>query len=423
MRTAILALLLASPLAAQLPRALPETVGMSTARLARIGPLLREAVDSAKVAGIVTLVARDGKLVAVDSAGYLDREDRTPMRSQAIFRLASMSKAVTSVAAMILVEEGRLLLTDPVARYIPEFRTMRVAVNPGTDSARFESARRGMTVRDLLTHRSGITYGFADGPVARMYRDSGVSDGIALDNLTNAENARRIARLPLVSQPGSRYNYSLSTDVLGRVVEVASGLAFDRFLEQRLFQPLRMDDTFFWVPDDRTARIATPYLTDSTGALTLMADPIARRGNVAMGGKGSRGSQRLFSGGAGLFGTTGDYARFLQMLLNQGELDGVRILGPKTVELLTATNQLGDLTTKTIDAGVGFSLGFSLVLDPGLTGSPTSAGTYAWGGAYGTSFWVDPKERLVIVLMQQNPTMDRRVRDRFLNLVYQAVVR
>jgi CubicO group peptidase (beta-lactamase class C family) len=284
-----------------------------------------------------------------------------------------------------------------------------------------EPARRSITIRDLLTHRSGLTYGFADGAVAKMYRDSGVSDGIALDDLTAADNASRIARLPLAFQPGTRYNYSLSTDVLGRVIEVASGLPFDRFLEQRIFQPLGMQDTFFWVPDAQTVRIATPYLTDSTGALTLMAEPVTRRDRVAMGGKGSRGSRSFFSGGAGLFGTTGDYARFLQMLLNGGRLDAARILGPKTVALLTATNQLGDLTAKTIDAGVGFSLGFSLVIEPGLTGRPVTAGTFAWGGAYGTSFWVDPKERLVIVLMQQNPTMDRRVRDRFLNLVYQAI--
>jgi CubicO group peptidase (beta-lactamase class C family) len=204
---------------------------------------------------------------------------------------------------------------------------------------------------------------------------------------------------------------------------VAAGVPFDRFLEERIFKPLGMHDSFFWVPDAKTSRIATPYLSDSTGALNLMANLVERRGNIAMGGKGSRGSRTLFSGGAGLYGTTGDYARMLQMLLNGGQLDGARILGPKAVALLTATNQLGDLTTKTIDAGVGFSLGFSLVLEPGLTGSPVSAGTYAWGGAYGTSFWVDPKERLVIVLMQQNPTLDRRVRDRFLNLVYQAVVK
>lgn len=423
MRRVLVALLLTTPAHAQFSRVLPESAGMSSARLARIGPLLREAVDSAKLAGVVTLVARDGKLVALDSAGFLDREARTPMRTNAIFRLASMSKAVTSVAAMILVEEGKLLLTDPVSRYIPEFSTMRVAVNPGTDSARIEPARRGITIRDLLTHRSGITYGFADGAIAKMYRDSGVSDGIALDDFTTAENARRIARLPLVHQPGARFTYSLSTDVLGRVVEVASGLPFDRFLQLRIFQPLGMHDTCFWVPDAKTARIATPYLTDSTGALTLMADRIVRRETLAMGGKGSRGSRLMFSGGAGLFGTTGDYARFLQMLLNGGQLDGARILGPKTVALLTGTNQLGDLASKTIDAGTGFSLGFSLVLEPGLTGSPVSAGTYAWGGAYGTSFWVDPKERLVIVVMQQNPALDRRVRERFLNTVYQAVLK
>lgn len=423
MRYPLLALCIATPLAAQLPRAVPESVGMSSSRLARIAPLLREAVDSGKLAGVVTLVARDGRLVALDSAGFLDREAATPMRSNAVFRLASMSKAVTSVAAMILVEEGRLLLGDPVSRYLPEFRSMRVLLNPGTDSARFEAARRQITVRDLLTHRSGLTYGFADGAVATMYRDSGVSDGIGLDDLTNAENARRIARLPLVAQPGSRYNYSLSTDVLGRVIEVASGRPLDRFMEERIFGPLRMGSTGFWVPDGQLPRIATPYLSDSTGALTLMGDLVTRRDRITMGGKGSRGSRTLFSGGAGLYGSTGDYARLLQMLLNGGSLDGVRILGPKTVELLTATNQLADLATKTIGAGVGFSLGFSLVLEKGLSGSPVSAGTFGWGGAYGTSFWVDPRERLVIVLMQQNPTLDGRVRDRFLNLVYGAVTR
>jgi CubicO group peptidase (beta-lactamase class C family) len=425
-RIRLVLLLAAAPagVVAQLPRALPEAAGMSAPRLKRIRPVLDSAVARGEVAGVVTLLVRDGKVVALDSSGYADREAKTPMRSNAIFRLASMSKAVTSVAAMILIEEGRLLLSDPVSKYIPSFAKQRVAVLSGPDSApeiRYEPARRGITVRDLMTHRSGITYGFAAGPIAKMYRDSGVTDGIAVDHLTLAMNADRIAGLPLVHQPGTRFTYGLNTDVLGRIIELVSGQPLDRFFEERIFMPLRMHDTFFNTPDAKAGRIATPYNTDEKGELRLMADQVQHVGErLVMGGKGSRGSGMYFSGGAGLFGTAGDYARFLQMLLNGGELEGARILGPRTVALLTR-NQHADLATR--PEGSGFSLGFGVVLDAGLNGGYDSEGTFSWGGAYGTSFWVDPKERLIGVMMLQNPNVPRSLAARLHNLAYQAIIR
>ncbi len=384
-----LAALGAAPLGAQLPRSSPAAAGFRPEVLARTGTMLREAVDSGRIAGGVLLVARGGKLVA-----------------------------------MILVEEGRLLLTDPASRYIPELRRMQVLLHPGTDSARRVDARRQITVRDLLTHRAGFVYGFSEGPIAAGYREAGISDGLARDGRTMADNVALLARQPLAHHPGERFTYGLSTDVLGRVIEVASGRTLDEFFRERIFRPLGMTDTRFYLDDAQLPRLATPYFTDSTGTLVVMADSVFQPNErFTVAGKLFRGSPRFFSGGGGLVGTTGDYARFLQMLLNGGELDGARILGPRTVAWLTATNQLGDLANRFLAPGEGFSLGFRVTVEPGLTGSMTSAGTFSWGGAYGTSYWVDPREQLVVVFMQQNPTVDGRLRPRLLNAVYAALLR
>jgi CubicO group peptidase (beta-lactamase class C family) len=430
-RPALCTLLLAAaaPLAAQLPHALPESAGMSAARLARIRPALEAAVRDGEVAGVVTMIARNGKLVEVDSAGYADREAGAPMRPATLFRLASMTKAVTSVAAMILVEEGKLLLSDPLSRYIPAFREMRVAVVSGPDSAhtvRYERARRQITIRDLLTHRSGLAYGFGDtGPVGDAYRAAGVSDGIARTDLpTMAENVERLARQPLLFQPGSQWNYGLNTDVLGRVVEIVSGKSLSDFMQARIFNPLQLHDTFFWVPDEQLARVTVPYRPDSAGHLTPMAAEAESfsEGRLLLAGKPTRGSRTFFSGGAGLVGTAGDYLRFLQMLANGGTLDGVGILGRKTVELMTESHT-GDLSGAPLGPGVGFGLGFLVVDDPGKTGDYGSPGTFSWGGIYGTNFWVDPKERLVAVMMiQRFPTNGIRVGGIFRSLAYQAIV-
>jgi CubicO group peptidase (beta-lactamase class C family) len=421
--------LVATPVAAQLPRALPEAAGMSAARLARIRPVLDSAVARGEVTGIVTMVARDGKLVEVDSAGFADREAKTPMRTTTLFRLASMTKAVTSVAAMLLVEDGKLLLSDPVSRYIPAFREMKVAVVTGPDSARsatYEPARRPITIRDLLTHRSGLVYGFfAQGPVGDAYRAGGVTDGIAAPDMpTMAVNVDRLAKQPLTFQPGSDWAYGLSVDVLGRVVEVVSGKTLSDFMRERIFVPLKMPDTFFWVPDDKLSRLAVPYMPDSAGHLVPMESAVQPfdNGRLKMAGKPSRGSKTFFSGGAGLVGTAGDYLRFLQMLANGGELDGARILGRKTVEFMTSSHT-GDLKGDPLGPGNGFGLGFLILEDPGKAGEYGSPGTFSWGGIYGTAFWVDPKEHLVGVLMIQRYPNGGRVSDLFRTLAYQAITR
>lgn len=416
----------AAPLAAQLPRALPETAGMSAARLKRIGPALDSAVARGEAVGIVTMVAKHGKLVEVDSAGYADREGKIPMRPSTLFRLASMTKAITSVAAMMLVEDGKLLLGDPVSRYIPAFRQMQVLQLSGPDSGKTTRARRQITVRDLLTHRSGLFYGFSDaGPIGNSYRTAGVTDGIATPDIkTMAENVDRLARLPLGFQPGAAWEYGLNTDVLGRVVEVVSGKSLSAFMQERIFGPLKMHDTFFYVPDDKLSRLVVPYMPDSTGRLVPMEherQPFSE-GRLMMAGKPARGSQTFFSGGAGLIGTAGDYVRFLQMLANSGTLDGATLLAPKTVELMTRSHT-GDLSGNPLGPGNGFGLGFQVLEDPGTTGEYGSPGLFLWGGIYGTTFWVDPKEQIVGVLMiQRFPTAGARIRAVFRNLVYQALV-
>jgi CubicO group peptidase (beta-lactamase class C family) len=388
-----------------LPRATPESVGISTERLGRMHAGMQALVDGHQVGGLVTLVARDGRLVDLQAFGYQDVDAKTPMKTDSIFRIASMSKPITSVAVMMLFEEGKLALTDPVARFIPAFREMKVLTRgaQGAEST-LTPARRPITIRDLLTHRSGLTYGFLDNAqVGGAYRDGGVSDGLTVVEVPLAENIERLAKVPLVSQPGAEWHYSLSTDVLGRVVEVASGLPFDQFLRERIFSPLKMTDTSFDVSDVKWSRFATVYTGDGNGGVRPMKDPESF-GNTHMSPTTSyKPGKKYFSGGAGLASTAQDYSRFAQMLLNGGVLDGVRLLGPKTVELMTTSHTLDlNLTnTPVIGAGAEWGLGFKITSDVGATQLPGSLGMYGWSGIYGTFFWVDPNEKLVGVLMVQ----------------------
>jgi CubicO group peptidase (beta-lactamase class C family) len=394
---------------------------MSSPRLARIGPMLRRSVEQGSVAGLVALVARDGRIVELDTAGFRDVASRSPMRRNTIFRIASMTKAVTSVAAMMLVEEGRLRLADSVAKFIPEFSATKVRV--GRDS--LVPPERAMTIHDLLTHRSGLVYGFIDtSAVGNAYRAAHVSDGLGGTVPTQAENMTRLAAQPLAFQPGREWRYSLSVDVLGRVVEVASGLTLEEFFRTRVFEPLRMHDTGFRVPDGKLDRLATAY-TSPHDSLRAMADTDSwEDGRLPLGlfgGPSTRGSTTFFSGGAGLFSTAGDYARFAQMLLNGGQLDGVRLLSPKTVELMTA-DATSDLK-EPLGPGLGFGLGFAVVRDLGATAVLGSKGTYSWGGILGTSFWIDPEERMVgVMMMQLFPNRDD-VNEVFQTLAYQSVIR
>lgn len=364
-------------------------------------------VDSHQVGGIVTLVARDGKMVDLQAFGYQDVDSKLAMKTDSIFRIASMTKPITSVAIMMLFEEGKLALTDPVSRFIPAFREMKV-VTRGAAGAEttLQPARRQITIRDLLTHRSGLTYGFLDNAqVGNAYRTTGVNDGLTVVEVGLAENIDRLAKAPLVSQPGAEWHYSLSTDVLGRVVEVASGMTFDQFLNERILSPLHMVDTSFSVPDAKWSRFVNVYTGDGQGGIRPMKDPEGF-GNTFMSPMVSyKPGKKYFSGGAGLTSTAQDYSRFAQMLLNGGVLDGVRLLSPKTVELMTTSHtldlHLDNSNTVVLGPGAEWGLGFKITSDLGAMQMPGSVGMYGWSGIYGTFFWVDPKERLIGVMMVQ----------------------
>ena len=407
------------PAARVLPTATPESVGISSERLGRLHQGMQAYVDRKEVGGIVTLLARDGKIVDVHASGFQDVESGKAMQADTIFRIASMTKPITSVAVMMLQEEGRLFLTDPVSKFIPAFKGQRVVAEGGTTVP----ARREMTVRDLLSHRSGLSYGFLNGgPVGNAYRSEGVTDGLTSTTMTLEEGINKLAAQPLLAQPGSAWNYSLSVDVLGRIVEVVTGLSFDRFLHDRMFKPLGMTETAFEVPDQKWSRMATVYAPDGASGIRPMKDPESF-GNTHMSPVAYyKAPKRYFSGGAGLTSTARDYARFAQMLLNGGTLDGVRLLGPKTLELMTASHTADLPAAGLTGPGAQFGLGFRVVTDVAATQAQGSAGVFGWSGIYGTTFWVDPKERLVAIMMVQRYP-GSPVATGFQPLVYQALTR
>lgn len=390
-----------------LPRATPESVGMSSERLTRMHDGMQALVTNHQVGGIVTLVVRDGKMVDLRAFGYQDVDAKTAMKTDSIFRIMSMTKPITSVAVMMLFEEGKLALTDPVSRFIPAFREMKVLTR-GANNAEptLQPARRPITIRDLLTHRSGLTYGFIDnGPVGTAYRQGGISDALTVVEVPLAEGIDRLAKAPLVSQPGAEWHYSLSTDVLGRVVEVASGMSYDQFLQTRIFTPLHMVDTGFTVPDSKWSRLVNVYTGDGQNGIRPMKDPESFGNTIFSPITAFRPGKRYFSGGAGLTSTAQDYARFAQMLLNGGSLGGVRLLSPKTVEAMSTSHtfdlHLDTTTTPVLGAGAEWGLGFKITSDLGAAQTLGSVGMYGWSGILGTFFWVDPKEKLVGVMMVQ----------------------
>jgi CubicO group peptidase (beta-lactamase class C family) len=382
----------------------PESVGMSGERLARIRPALQAAVDAKQLPAVETLIARRGVIV---------HHERVGLDAGAIFRLASMTKPVTSVAIMMLVEDGKLLLSDPVSRYLPAFKEMRVlapssATSSGDDVAAVP-ARRPITLEDLMTHRSGLVYsGFERGPVGEMYRKSAVYDGLGPNPPTLAANIDLLARQPLKFHPGTAYQYGLSTDVLGRVVEVASGFSLEEFFRRRIFEPLGMRDTSFNLPASKASRLAVLHGFENA-AMTRATD------------QGGFVGATYYSGGAGLVGTTADYLRFAQMLLNGGELDGVRLLGRKTVELMMASHTT-DLGRGTVRPGYGFGYGGEVREWVGGSQRAGSEGTFGWSGVFGTYFWIDPKEQLVALLMHQMMPRDGRSAEMFQALAYAAIV-
>ncbi len=399
--------------AADLPKARPETVGLSTERLARIGEVMRRYVDEGKLGGAVTLVARAGKVAHFEAFGKLDPATGAAMPADAVFRIASQTKAVTSVAVMILFEEGKLLLGDPVAKYIPEFANTTVAVPDGAGKGpgfRIVPAKRPITIRDLLTHSAGISYG--DGPAKDLYKAAGIQGWFLADRAEPVGDVvRKLARLPFDAQPGEKWVYGYNTDILGHLVEVVSGTSLADFVAKRITGPLSMADTSFFLPKEKAGRLAGLWGIGADGKAAAVADPRDRYY--------VEGPRACTAGGAGLLSTAEDYARFLLMLQSGGEWGGVHILSPKSVELMTA-DHLGAVYGS---GGQGFGLGFWVTRELGRNGDPGSVGAFGWGGAYHTTYWVDPVEKLVAVFMTQLlPAAGSDAHGKFKALVYQSIV-
>ena len=413
---------------APLAPVLAGQVGMSADKLERIRDVLKGEIDQGKLPGTVVMVARKGKLAYADAVGLQDKAAGKAMALDSVFRIYSMTKPLVSVAAMMLVEDGKLQLTDPVSKFLPAFKGQRVSVaRADAEFARLTytnvAADREMTVQDLLRHTSGLAYGeiTQNAPIKDAYAKAGVYLPGVRDydsrDMTPAEQVDRLGAAPLAHQPGTVWEYSLASDVLGRVVEAASGRRLADFLDERLFKPLRMADTAFHVPAGKTSRLAQPLATDhASGQPIKVIDVSAPPKND--------------SGGAGAVSTAADYLRFSQMLLNGGQLEGVRVLSRTTVELMTS-DHLGSRIAAPLTPGelllgtpgYGFGLGFAVRLAPGIAGVPGSAGEFMWAGYAGTYFWVDPKEQVTAVFMSQAPSPIRAYYRKLVKqLVYQAIV-
>jgi CubicO group peptidase (beta-lactamase class C family) len=379
----------------------PEEVGLSSPRLARIGEHLQRYVDDGRLAGTVILIARRGRIAYFDARGHLEIERRRPATTDAVFRIYSMSKPIASVGLMMLYEQGRFQLDDPVHRFIPSWKDQRVFIGGNHPVFKTAPVDRAMTVRDLLSHTSGLTYGFMERTnVDAAYRKLGVADG-SRPGYTLRDMVETLAGLPLEFSPGTRWNYSVATDVVGHLIEVISGQPLDAYLREHVFEPLGMPDTGFVIRDEQIPRFTANYERQPDGRLRLIDDPARSQYRECT----------FFSGGGGLVSTAADYFRFAAMVHNHGELDGMRLLGRKTVELMTtnhlpAGQDLADLAfpgmfTETAYAGVGFGLGFSVMQSPVRAQILGTPGEFAWGGAASTAFWVDPAEDLITVFMTQ----------------------
>ncbi|HSR67565.1 MAG TPA: serine hydrolase domain-containing protein [Acidobacteriota bacterium] len=417
-----LALLLQPFLWAQLPRAeSPEEVGLSSQRLERLAETLEEYAEQGELAGGVALVARHGKVAYLRAFGYRDLEASDPMRSDAVFRIASQTKALVSAGVMILQEEGELVISEPLAFYLPEFKdtTVAVAIEPQDGEAEGEpgyeivKAKRPILIRDLLTHTAGIGYGY--GPAKDLWQEAGIQGWYFADrDEPIGDTVSRLAKLPIDAQPGERFVYGYSTDILGALIERVSGLGLDEFLRRKILDPLGMEDTHFYLPEEKRDRLSVVYSATENG-LERAPDP----GGMVGQGAYLDGPRKSFSGGAGLLSTADNYALFLQMMLNGGELNGTRILSRKSVQLMTV-DHLNDME---ISPGVGFGLGFSVVKDLGARGVTGSLGEFGWGGAYHSSYWVDPQEDLVVVYFTQLIPAGRIYdHGKLRALVYQAMV-
>jgi CubicO group peptidase (beta-lactamase class C family) len=404
-------------IAQDLPPGKPESLGLSSERLERIGTAVQHDIDDKRVAGAVTLVIRHGHVAWFKSQGTMDREAGKPMRPDAMFRICSMTKPITSVAVMMLYEEGRFLLDDPVSKYLPEFKNPKVLVKPTSGEPYTIPATKEITIRDLLRHTSGITYNWND-ELGPMYDTAGVASGLLRYDGTIGDSVKHLAGLPLLFNPGDRFEYSLGVDVLGRLVEVVSGKPLDEFFRTRIFEPLSMKDTYFFPPENKLDRLATAYTYYTDKGLNRFPDtPIKEGSFVYSADYVWRGPKKLFSGGAGLVSTAMDYARFCQMMLDGGKVGNTRLLSRKTVELMTQ-DQLGKIGP---EQGFGFGFGVEGVKGPlPELGSP---GEYNWGGFFYTGFTIDPKEQMIVIFMAQLHPTGGLALDREVNvLAYQAIV-
>jgi CubicO group peptidase (beta-lactamase class C family) len=403
-------------MAQEVPVVKPETVGLSSERLERIAGTVQRSIDDKRIAGAVTLVARRGHVAWFKAQGMADREAGKPMRPDTMFRICSMTKPITTLAVMMLYEEGHFLLDDPVSKYLPEFKNPKVLVKPASGAPYTIPATREITIRDLLRHTSGMTYQW-NGDLGPMYKDAHVASGLLPYDGTIADSTTHLAGLPLLFNPGEKFEYSLGVDVLGRLVEVVSGKPLDEFLRTRIFEPLGMKDTYFYPPDGKLDRLATAYTYYDDKGLNRFPDtPITEGAFTYSADYPTRDPRKLFSGGAGLVSTAADYARFCQMMLDGGKVGNTRVLSRKSVELMTQ-DQLGKISS---DQGFGLGFGVNGVKAP--LSELGSAGEYTWGGFFYTQFSIDPKEQMIVIFMGQlhpagDLTLDRQVSE----LAYQAI--
>ncbi len=390
----------------------PESVGMSSERLERIRPFIERNINEGKFAGVATLIARQGRVAYFDCVGMMDKEAGKPMQADTLFRIYSMTKPITSFALLMLYEQGLVRLSDPVSRFIPAFKDLKVFSRPLPAGMVLDNLQREITVHDLFTHTSGLSYGFnEDSPVDAMYRKIEL---LRPDRKSVKEFIDDLVTLPLVNQPGTVWRYSVATDVIGYLVELISGMPLGQFFEERIFRPLGMVDTSFAVPPEKINRFSTVYGLHPAGGIVPIETPDKSAFTMA---------DRAQSGGGGLVSTVSDYLRFAQMLLNGGELDDTRLMSRKTIELMTMNHLPAHMLPFGVgNVGYGFGLGVSVVMDLAQYGNIGSVGAYEWGGAANTLFWVDAKEKLIGILMTQfMPAWHFPLADDFRVMVYQAI--
>jgi CubicO group peptidase (beta-lactamase class C family) len=400
----------------------PEELGLSPDRLERIGSVIEKCIAEDRIAGAVTMVARRGNIAFLKAFGMMDREAKKPMQTDTIFRICSMTKPITSVAVMMLYEEGHFLLNEPIHRFIPEFKDMKVLNPPYPEDQTsppnsLEKAKRPITIRHLLTHTSGLTYNW-NPRLGKMYTDHSIGHGIIQQEGTIGDAVKRLANAPLLFHPGDQWMYGVSDDVLGFLVEVVSGMTLAEFFEERIFNPLGMKDTHFYLSDEQAARLATAYsYFEEKGLQRFPDEPLSLGSFLYSADYPYNGPKTYFSGGGGLCSTAEDYFRFCQMLLNGGELDGIRLLSRKSVELIS-NDHVGDLLE-----GMGYGLGFGTISHSSHLRELGSIGAYYWGGFFYTSFIIDPKEELIAIFMGQLfPTGELNLSDKLLYLAYQAII-